>query len=97
MSEQCTVSTARTTVRAQICFSDELPPGCPAFELPEGRMLMEIELPTLTLLVIPPGSMDRRLYDAYNRYLDRVTLEGNWIRNPSRRALIDALAGAAMT
>jgi hypothetical protein len=98
MPEDCTTSTtstARKTVRARLCFSDELPPGCPPFELPDGHMMMEIELDDLTLLVLRPGSMDRQLYDEYNRYLDRITTQGNWTRDPRRGALrlLDALAG----
>src|SRR5687768_13153526 len=85
MPEHCTTSTTtRTTVRAQLCFSNELPPGCPTFELPDGHMMMEIELDELTLIILRPGSMDRRLYDEYNRYLDRITTQGNWSRDPSR-------------
>jgi hypothetical protein len=97
MSEQVSDSTASTsrTIRAQLRFSNELPPGCPPFELPEGNMLMEIELPHLTLLIIPPGSMDRSLYDAFNRYMERVCSQGNWIRNPARDAILGALAVAS--
>ncbi|HSE05911.1 MAG TPA: hypothetical protein VLK35_17315 [Methylomirabilota bacterium] len=87
MPEHCTASTARKTVRAQIVFSDELPPGCPPFELPEGRMMMEVELEDLTLLIVRPGSMDRALLDEMNRYTDRVTTLGIWSRDPSRTGL----------
>jgi hypothetical protein len=95
MPENCQASTTRTTVRAQLCFSDELPPGCPAFELPDGHMMMEIELHDLTLLVLRPGSMDRKLYDEYNRYLDRITTQGNWSRDPSRGGALSRLATLA--
>lgn len=93
MPEQCT-TTVRKVVRAQICFTDELPSGCPPLELPSGRMMMELELDNLTLLVIRPGSMDRRLYDEWNRYLDRVTQLGIWSREPSRTGLLDMLRSA---
>ncbi|MDT0387883.1 hypothetical protein [Streptomyces dubilierae] len=90
MSEECTASNART-VRARICFSDELPPECGDFELPGDRMMMEIELEHLTLLVLRPGSMDRRLYDEWNRYLDRITTLGIWSRDPSRSGVLGML------
>lgn len=93
MPEQCKASNVRKAVRAQICFSDELPPGCPPFELPEGCMMMEIELDDLTLVVIRPGSMDRELYDQYNRFLDRITTQGNWFRDPARSGLLGAVKG----
>jgi hypothetical protein len=51
MPENCK-STVRTTVRAKICFSNELPGGLPPLELPEGAMMMELELDDLTLLII---------------------------------------------
>jgi hypothetical protein len=96
MPEHCKVSTARKTVRARFCFSNELPPGCPPFDLPDGRMMVEIELDDLTLLILRPGSMDRRLLDELNRYADRVTTLGIWSRDPSRtgfaRALISAMS-----
>lgn len=94
MPEDCT-STARKTVRAQYVFSDELPPGCPPFELPDGHMMMEIELDDLTLIVVRPGSMDRRLLDELNQYADRVTTLGIWSRDPSRIGRLPALEGAA--
>lgn len=96
MPEDCKASATRTarTPIAQLCFSDELPPGCPPFDLPEGRMMMEVELDDLTLLIIRPGSMDRALYDEYNRFLFRVTTQGHWCRNPSRQAMIKALKGS---
>lgn len=94
MPEDCK-SNIRKTVRAQIVFSDELPPGCPPFELPDGRMMMEIEFDDLTLLIIRPGAMDRRLLDELNRYCDRVTTLGIWSRDPSRQGVIKALIGAA--
>lgn len=95
MPEHCTASTARKTVRAQIVFSDELPPGCPPFELPEGRMMMEIELEDLTLLIVRPGSITRELLDEMNRYADRVTTLGIWSRDPSRSGLSAALLSLA--
>lgn len=95
MPEDCKSSATRKTVRAQLCFSDELPPGCRPFELPSGRMMMELELEDLTLIVIRPGSMDRRLYDEYNRFLDRVTSLGIWSRDPSRGGILEALLSAA--
>ncbi len=99
MPEHCTThtstSTSRKTVRARIVFSDELPPGCPPFELPDGQMMMEIELDDLTLIVIRPGSMDRRLYDELNRYCDRVTSLGIWSRDPSRSVLLRAAKALA--
>lgn len=91
MPDNCK-STARTTVRARLCFSNELPEGCD-FELPDDRMMMEVELDGLTLLVIRPGGMDRRLYDEYNRYLDRVTGLGIWSRDPSRMSHFRPLLG----
>jgi hypothetical protein len=94
MPEDCK-STTRKSVRAQIVFSDELPSGCPPFELPDGRMMMEIELEDRTLIVIRPGSMDRHLLDELNRYADRVTTLGIWSRDPSRALLIRALAATA--
>jgi hypothetical protein len=94
MPEHCKTSTVRKTVRAQYCFSDELPPGC-HYELPDGAMMMEVELDDLTLLVIRPGSMDRRLYDELNRYCDRVTSLGVWSRDPSRVPVIQALRALA--
>ncbi|MFF8679558.1 hypothetical protein ACF07F_16765 [Streptomyces sp. NPDC015237] len=84
MSEERSTTTVRKAVRAQICFSDELPPGCAPFELPAGRMMMEVELDDVTLIIIRPGSMDRGLFEEWNRYLDRVTSQGNWSRDPSR-------------
>lgn len=84
-------ATARKTVRARICFSDELPPGCPAYELPEGRMMMEVEFDDLTLLIIRPDCMDRQLYDEWNRYLDRITTLGIWSRDPSRSGIVGIL------
>lgn len=95
MQEHCNTSTARTTVRAQFVFNDELPPGCPPFELPDGRMMMEIELEDVTLLVIRKGSMDRTLLDELNRYANRVTTLGIWSRDPSRKGLLHALASTA--
>lgn len=95
MQEHCNASTARTTVRAQFVFSDELPPGCPPFELPGDRMMMEIELADVTLLVIRKGSMDRPLLEELNRYADRVTTLGIWSRDPSRKGLLHALASTA--
>ena len=94
MPEDCK-STARKSVRAQIVFSNELPPGCPPFELPDGRMMMEIELEDRTLIVIRPGSMDRHLLDEMNRYADRVTTLGIWSRDPSRAILVSALVAGA--
>lgn len=94
MPENCK-STTRKTVRAQICFSDELPPDCPPFDLPDGRMMMEVELDELTLLILRPGSMDRQLYDEWNRYLERITRLGIWSRDPSRVGILRALFGAA--
>ncbi|MEV7140701.1 hypothetical protein [Streptomyces tauricus] len=76
---------AKKTVRARIVFSDELPSGCQPFEWPEDRNMMEIELPEETLIVVKPGSMERPLYDEWNRYLDRVTGQGNWRREDARR------------
>lgn len=95
MPEDCNTHTTRTTVRAQLCFSNELPPGCPSYDLPDGHMMMEIELDDLTLLILRPGTMDRRLYDEYNRYLDRVTTQGNWSRDPSRRITLDLMKSLA--
>lgn len=94
MPEDCK-STARKTIKAQYAFSDELPPGCPPFELPDGCMMMEIELDDLTLLVVRPGSMDRRLLNELNWYADRVTTLGIWSRDPSRISRSRALEGAA--
>lgn len=91
MPENCTTSATRKTVRAQIVFSNELPPGCPPFELPEGRMMMEVELEDLTLLIVRPGSMDRALLEEMNRYADRVTTLGIWSRDPSRAGLAAAM------
>jgi hypothetical protein len=93
MPEHCT--TIRKTVRARFVFSDELPPGCPPFELPDGRMMMEIELEDLTLIVVRPGAMDRCLLDELNRYADRVTTLGIWSRDPSRQGAFRTLTGAA--
>lgn len=95
MTEHCKSRTARKTVRAQYVFSDELPPGCPPVELPDGRMMMEVELDDLTLLVLRPGSMDRRLLDELNRYADRVTSLGIWSRDPSRVPALQALKALA--
>lgn len=95
MPEHCNSTTARNTVGAQFVFSDELPPGCPPFELPDGRMMMEIELEDLTLIVIRPDSMDRRLLDELNRYADRVTTLGIWSRDPSRQDAFQSLLSAA--
>jgi hypothetical protein len=92
MPEDCQ-SPVRRTVRAQYAFSDELPPGCPPFEFPDGCMMMELELPELTLIVLRPGSMERALLDELNRYADRVTTLGIWSRDPSRTALIRDLVG----
>jgi hypothetical protein len=94
MPEHCTANTVRKTVQARIVFSDELPPGCPPFELPDGRMMMEIELEDCTLLIIRPGSMDRRLVDEMNRYADRVTTLGIWSRDPSRQIIASAILSA---
>lgn len=95
MPEHCKVSTARKTVRARIVFNDELPPGCPPFELPDGRMMAEIELEDLTLLIIRKGTMDRRLLEELNRYCDRVTTLGIWSRDPTRAGVLTALMSAA--
>jgi len=95
MPEDCKSHTVRKAVRAQIAFSDELPPGCPPYELPDGRMMMEVELDDLTLLVIRPHSMDRRLYDQWNAYLDRITTLGVWSRDPSRTSAIQAIKALA--
>lgn len=94
MPEDCT-STVRRTVRAQYVFSDELPPGCPPFDLPDGRMMMEIELDDITLLVVRPGSMDRSLLTELNRYAERVTRLGIWSRDPSRVGATRPLEKAA--
>lgn len=94
MADNCK-SITRKTVRAQICFSNELPPGCPHFELPDDRMMMEIEFDDLTLLIIREGSMDRRLLDELNRYADRVTTLGIWSRDPSRAGVMQALMSTA--
>lgn len=93
MPEDCK-STARKTVRAQYVFSDELPAGCPPFELPDGVMMMEIELDDITLIVVRPGSMDRRLMVELNQYADRVTTLGIWSRDPARIGRLHALVGA---
>ncbi len=90
MPDKCT----RKTVRAQYVFSDELPPGCPPFELPEGSMMMELELPDLTLIVLRPGSMDRGLLAELNRYLGRVTTLGIWSRDPARALLMQPQVAA---
>lgn len=95
MPEDCSTTTVRKTVRAQLCFSDELPLEAGEFVLPPGRMMMEVELDDVTLLVIRPGSMDRQLYNEYNRYLDRVTSLGIWSRDPSRVGLLDILRSMA--
>lgn len=95
MPEDCKASTARKTVRAQFVFSDELPPGCPPIDLPDGHMMMEIELEHLTLIIVRPGSMERSLLAELNRYADRVTRLGIWSREPSRRGLMYAMAGTA--
>lgn len=84
MTEDSKATAPRKTVRARICFSDELPEGTPPFELPDGSNMMEVELDDMTLIIIRPGSMNRPLYDEWNRYLDRVTSQGNWSREPSR-------------
>lgn len=84
----------RKTVRMQFVFSDELPDGRPPFELPDGRMIVEIESDDLTLLIVRPGAMDRRLLDELNRYADRVTGLGIWSRDPSRQGAFQELAGA---
>ncbi|MGW3192152.1 hypothetical protein ACWDBT_30410 [Streptomyces ardesiacus] len=47
-----------------------------------------MELDDLTLVILRPGSMDRRLFDEYNRYLDRITTQGNWSREPARAGLL---------
>jgi hypothetical protein len=83
MTEDIKAST-RKTVRARIVFSDELPANCLPFEWPDGVNMIEIELADETLIVIRPGGMVRPLYDEWNRYLDRVTTQGNWHREPSR-------------
>lgn len=93
MPDNC--KNTRKTVRAQICFSNELPPGCPPFDLPDGRMMMEIEFDDLTLLIVRPGAMDRRLLEELNRYSDRVTTLGIWSRDPSRAGITQALLSAA--
>lgn len=95
MPEHCKSRTARKTVRAQFVFSDELPPGCPRYELPDGAMMVEVELDDLTLIVLRPGSMDRSLYDELNRYANRVTSLGIWSRDPSRVSVIRALKAAS--
>ncbi|MEV0525979.1 hypothetical protein AB0I66_21320 [Streptomyces sp. NPDC050439] len=84
MTESSKPNAPRKTVRARIVFSDELPAECLPFEWPDGRNMMEIELVDETLIVIKPESMERPLYDEWNRYLDRVTSQGNWSREPSR-------------
>lgn len=94
MPEQCK-STIRTSVRAQFVFADELPPGSPPFELPDGRMMMEIELDDITIIVVRPGSMERTLLVELNRYADRVTTLGIWSRDPSRISRLRTLEGAA--
>lgn len=94
MSEHCKASTARATVRAQFVFSDELPPGCPPIELPDGCMMMEVESDDLTLIIIRPNTMDRSLLDQLNRYADRVTTLGIWSRDPSRSSFARALVCA---
>jgi hypothetical protein len=91
MPESCKASTTRKTVQVQLVFSNELPPGCPPFELPDGRMMMEIELDDLTLIILRPGSIDRRLLAELNRYADRVTTLGIWSRDPARVGLLSAL------
>lgn len=83
MPEECKSNT-RKTVRAEIVFSDELPGECQPFEIPDGHMMMELELDDRTCIVIRPGTMDRALFDEWNRYLNRVTTQGNWSRDPSR-------------
>lgn len=83
-SSQASTHVIKKIVRARICFSDELPPGCPAFELPDGVNMMEVELDDTTLIIIRPGSMQRPLFDEWNRYLDRITTQGNWSREDSR-------------
>jgi hypothetical protein len=93
MPQHCKTN-VRKTVRAKFVFSDELPPGC-LYELPDGEMMMEVELDDLTLIVIRPGSMDRRLYDELNRYCDRVTSLGIWSRDPSRVSAIQAVKALA--
>lgn len=91
MPEDCKSNT-RKTVRAQFVFSDELPPGCPPFDLPDGHMMMELELDEVTLIILRPGSMERALLDELNRYAVRVTTLGIWSREPSRASAARALA-----
>lgn len=91
MPEHCKSTVVRKTVRARFTFSDELPPGCPPIELPDGAMMMEIELDDLTLLIVRAGSMDRALLAELNRYADRVTTLGIWSRDPSRTSLFRSL------
>lgn len=88
-------TTVRKAVRARICFSDELPSEAGGYELPPGRMMMEVELDDVTLIIVRPGSMDRQLYDECNRYLDRVTSLGIWSRDPSRAGLLSMLKSMA--
>lgn len=95
MPEHCTATTARKTVRAQIVFSNELPPDCPPFELPDGRMMMEVELEGITLLIVRPGSIDRVLLEELNQYAERVTTLGIWSRDPNRTGISVALPGFA--
>lgn len=94
MPEDCKSNT-RKTVRAQFVFSDELPPGCPPFELPGDRMMMEVELDGLTLIILRPGSMDRRLLAELNRNAERVTTLGIWSRHPSRAGVAPTMAEAS--
>lgn len=84
MTEDSKANAPRKTVRARIVFSNELPEGCPPFELPDGAQMMEVELIDETLIVIRPDGMTRPLYNEWNRYLDRVTGQGNWQREPTR-------------
>lgn len=83
-SNQANAHAIKKIVRARICFSDELPPGCPPFELPDGVNMMEVELDDITIIIIRPDGMQRPLYGELNRYLDRVTTQGNWSREGSR-------------
>lgn len=95
MPEHCTTSTTRKTVTARIVFSDELPHGCPPLDLPDGRMMMEVELDDITLLIVRPGSMDRQLLDELNRYADRVTALGIWSRDPARQGVFQYIMSSA--
>jgi len=49
--------------------------------VPEGRTMVEVELPDETVIVVRQGLMDAELVDEWNRHWAEATHNGRWRRS----------------